>query len=202
MESIHELPAEEINLILLQAKNFLEWGIEPKYYQLNLLIDSIKQSLIHFMPDDKDLIRDINTASKASLIIDTFRTDYPHPLKEGLIILREIFNVINGAEKAYSPYKIQWAINDYLTTIKPYFLEEKLQKFQSTQSEKAKKPRARNGITPGIREERNKKIIQHFNQALITNPSLTHSSFAEKHAEKYGLKPRRIRDILKMVVGN
>lgn len=47
--------------------------------------------------------------------------------------------------------------------------------------------------------ERNQKMTEHFKRTRLTP-----SSFAEdkKNQKKYGLKPRQIRTILKMAVGN
>jgi hypothetical protein len=196
-EPIHELPATELDFIISNARKFLEWNIEPKYCHLNALIDSIKRSLIHFLPDDEDLIKDINDANEATLIIKTCFINEPHPLKDGLIALREIFNVINADGKNFDSLKIKWAINDYQTSIKPFYLDEKLSKFQLMQSKKAKKPRTRNGMTPEERTERNNKIIEHFKRT-----HLSQSSFATKHEAKYALKPRSIRLILSKTLGS
>ncbi|MFC1798644.1 hypothetical protein ACFLZL_02420 [Thermodesulfobacteriota bacterium] len=51
--------------------------------------------------------------------------------------------------------------------------------------------------TPKALPERNRKIIEHFKKT-----HLTQSSFSTKHAARYGLKPRQIRNILKKAVGN
>ena len=56
--------------------------------------------------------------------------------------------------------------------------------------------------TPKEIEIRNNQILNHFREALLKNPRLTPSGFSKKHAAKHGLKPRRVRDILKMAVGN
>jgi len=51
-------------------------------------------------------------------------------------------------------------------------------------------------------QTRDDQIREHFQKAYIKNPSLTPSGFAERHADEYGLKPRQVRNILKMAVGN
>ncbi len=75
-------------------------------------------------------------------------------------------------------------------------------KYRDQQREKAKKPRSYKGKTPTEIQTRNDQIREHFKKALIKNPRLTPYSFSEKHAARYGLKPRRVRDILKLAVGN
>jgi hypothetical protein len=189
IEPIHEIPVEEIELILNNAEKFIEWNIEPKHWHFYELIDSIKQSLIHFLPDDEGLIKDINQANEANLIINTFTTE-PHPLKEGLIALREIFNVISG-EQEYSSQKMQWVINDYLSSIEPYVLKEKLNKYHLTQSEKGSKPRTRYGLTPEERKLRNEKI----NKAWKLS-KLTLNNFAKRESEKYNISPTAIKNII------
>ena len=66
-----------------------------------------------------------------------------------------------------------------------------------SQSEKGSKRRTRNGITPAERSERDQKIFQHFKKTRLKP-----SGFAEKHAAKFGLKPRSVRLILKKAVGS
>lgn len=192
IEPIHKLPADAVDLILGNANKFLEWNIEPKDCHLNALINSIKNSLIHFLPLDADLIKDINDTNMATVIINTFpATSPPHPLREGLILLREIFNVVN-ANQDYDLLKLRWAINDYLISVEPFLLKEKLNNFQLTQSEKAKKPRMRNGIDPQAREKRNNQIRESFKTT-----KLSLNSFAKNEAKKHNLSPSQIKKIIK-----
>jgi len=65
------------------------------------------------------------------------------------------------------------------------------------QSLKGSRPRTRNGITPTERLERNKEILSHYEQT-----HLSISGFANKHAAKYTLQPRQIRNILKKALGS
>lgn len=71
------------------------------------------------------------------------------------------------------------------------------QGYKQVQSIKGSKPRKRNGVTPAEREIRNEKIIEHYQRTRLKP-----AGFAEKHAAKYGLKPRTVRLILKNAVGN
>ena len=192
IEPIHELPADEVDLILRNAKKFIEYNIEPKYCHLNALINSIKQSLIYFLPDDADLIKDINDPKMAADMINTFpATSPPHPLKEGLILLREIFNVMNTNQNL-DPLKMGWAINLYLISVEPFLLEKKLNNFHLTQSAKAKNPRIRNGIDPQVREKRNNRIRESFKTT-----KLSLNSFAKNEAKKHNLSPSQIKKIIK-----
>jgi hypothetical protein len=75
-------------------------------------------------------------------------------------------------------------------------------KYRDRQREKAELPRGHDGKDPAEIQTRNNQIREHFQKAHIKNPSLTISGFAEKHAARYRLKSRRVRDILKMAVGN
>jgi len=70
-------------------------------------------------------------------------------------------------------------------------------KHSGTQSEKAKKKRIRNGVTPADREARDAAMCEHFKKTRLTI-----NGFAVKHAAKYGLKPRSVRYILEKTVGN
>ena len=69
--------------------------------------------------------------------------------------------------------------------------------YSDKQSNTASRLRGRGGKTPADIKERNKQIIEHFKKSRLTA-----SSFAVKYASKYDLKPRRVRDILNMAVGN
>jgi hypothetical protein len=192
IKPIHELPVDEVNLILRNAEKFIEWNIEPKYCHLNALINSIKQSLIYFLPDDEDLIKNMNDEKEATDIINSFPVNSPpHPLREGLILLREIFNVMNTKQNL-DPLKMGWAINDYLLTVEPFILKEKLNNFHLTQSAKAKNPRMRNGIDPQAREKRNNRIRESFKTT-----KLSLNSFAKNEAKKHNLSPSQIKKIIK-----
>lgn len=70
------------------------------------------------------------------------------------------------------------------------------EKFKHVQSDKASKQRARNGLTPEKRAERNRKIIEHFKKAS-KNGHIKLNGFAKKHADKYGLKPTQFKEIIK-----
>lgn len=69
--------------------------------------------------------------------------------------------------------------------------------YSKKQSDKASRPRSRGGKTPADIKKRNEEIIEHFKKSRLTA-----SSFAVKYASKYDLKPRRVRDILNVAVGN
>lgn len=69
--------------------------------------------------------------------------------------------------------------------------------YSDKQSNTASRPRGRGGKTPADIKKRNEEIIEHFKKSRLTP-----SSFAVKYASKYDLKPRRVRDILNMAVGN
>lgn len=196
-ESIHEISADNLTLILNNAQRFIEWNIEPKYQHLYALADSIKESLIHFLPDDEDLIKDINDANTAAIIVNTFPSGESHPLKEGLIVLRRIFDVVNVQRADCDFLRLRWAINDYLISVKPYALEEKLNKFHATQSENRAKRKTWKGKDRLEIEKRNKEVVEGFR-----NSKLTLNNWAKKHCVEYGLKPRQIRNIVNSYVGN
>jgi len=181
---VHELSSDELNHILYMARQFIEWNIEPKYCQLHALIDSVKESMVYFMPDDEDLIQNINNANEASLIINTF-TGAPHPLREGLTILRELYEIINANRKDLYLYQLTTKIRDYLDTIEPYVLREKLDKFHLMQSDRAKKARTRNGLSPEARQERDKKILADYDKS---KSRLSLESFAKHHEKKRSYK--------------
>ena len=65
-----------------------------------------------------------------------------------------------------------------------------------TQSKRSSKPRKTGGITPQERDERNQKIREHFKKAS-KNGHISLHGFAEKHADKYCLKPTRLKQIIK-----
>lgn len=69
-----------------------------------------------------------------------------------------------------------------------------------SRSNKQKETRARrrtwNGLTSAEREARDRNIFNHFKRT-----HLSRSGFAKTHAKKYGLKPRRIQEILTRAVG-
>lgn len=75
-------------------------------------------------------------------------------------------------------------------------------KHRCEQHEKGKKPRSHGGKMPAEIQTRNNQIVEDFKKALLKNPSLTRSRFAEKHAAEHKLSPRTVRLILKMAVGN
>lgn len=87
------------------------------------------------------------------------------------------------------------AMRAEIRPIEPIVEEGK--KFGKSQSQKAQNPRARNGMTPTQRRERDEKIVRAFKKSPL-NPS----SFSQKNAPKYGLQPRRIRDILNKALGS
>ncbi len=70
-------------------------------------------------------------------------------------------------------------------------------KYRVEQSVKGKKPRSHDGKTPTEIQIRNNQIVEHFKKTRL-NPS----GFSKKYAAKYSLKPRRVREILKIAVGN
>lgn len=195
IQPIHEISTKDLNLILSNARTFLKWNIEPRYYHFHTLIDSIKKSMVHFLPEnDEDLVNGINDVDEASAIIDTF-TEYPHPLKEGLIVLREIFEIVNTEGKHYRLHKMRGLINDYLETIRPCVLEEKLQCFYLTQSDKARRPRTRNGMTPADRLKRDRDIKKDYEKASEKGKISLHG-FATKYQKKYNLSPSQIKKII------
>lgn len=196
-ESIHEISADNLTLILNNAQRFIEWNIEPKYQHLYALADSIKESLIHFLPDDEDLIKDINDANTAAIIVNTFPSGESHPLKEGLIVLRRIFDVVNVQRADCDFLRLRWAINDYLISVKPYALEEKLNKFHATQSENRAKRKTWKGLTREEMEVRDEKILELFRES-----KLNMNAWSLKYANVYNLSPRQIRNIIKKHIGS
>lgn len=196
-ESIHEISANNLTLILNNAQRFIEWNIEPKYQHLYALADSIKESLIHFLPDDEDLIKDINDANTAAIIVNTFPSGESHPLKEGLIVLRRIFDVVNVQRADCDFLRLRWAINDYLISVKPYALEEKLNKFHATQSENRAKRKTWKGLTREEMEVRDEKILELFRES-----KLNMNAWSLKYANVYNLSPRQIRNIIKKHIGS
>ncbi len=74
--------------------------------------------------------------------------------------------------------------------------------YRNQQQKRANKPRSRGGKSPAEIQTRNAQIIEHFKKALLEYPNITQSSFSKKHAAGYGLKPRQIRNILKIGVGS
>lgn len=195
-EPIHEIPADGLSLILNNARQFIEWNIEPRHCHLHGLMDSIKESLIHFLPDDEDLIKDIHDANEATLIINTF-AEYPHPLKEGLIALREIFEVINTDGGDFYQHKIKSLINDYLETIESYVLKEKLDNFHLMQRQKRAKRQTWKGLTREEMEVRDEKILELFRES-----KLNMNAWSLKYANVYNLSPRQIRNIIKKHIGS
>lgn len=74
---------------------------------------------------------------------------------------------------------------------------KRVKKHSENQQKRRSKRQTWNGLTREEREKRNQKIIEHFKKT-----PLKPSSFAQKYASKYGLKPRRVRDILSKGVGS
>jgi hypothetical protein len=72
---------------------------------------------------------------------------------------------------------------------------KKVKKNSQAQSQKRAKREHWNGQSHDQLSKRNQKMIEHFKRT-----HLSRSGFAKKHAAKYGLKPRRVMDILKMAV--
>jgi hypothetical protein len=70
-------------------------------------------------------------------------------------------------------------------------------KYREQQREKAGRLRSHGGKTAIEIQARNNQIREHSKKTHLTS-----SGFAQKHAAQYGLKPRRVRDILKMAVGS
>ena len=62
---------------------------------------------------------------------------------------------------------------------------------------KARKPRTRYGMTPEERQKRNDEIRRLFRESRLDQ-----TSFSERHAAEYKLKPRQIRNILKSALGS
>lgn len=196
-ESIHEISADNLTLILNNAQRFIEWNIEPKYQHLYALADSIKESLIHFLPDDEDLIKDINDANTAAIIVNTFPSGESHPLKEGLIVLRRIFDVVNVQRADCDFLRLRWAINDYLETIESYVLKEKLDNFHLMQRQKRAKRQTWKGLTREEMEVRDEKILELFRES-----KLNMNAWSLKYANVYNLSPRQIRNIIKKHIGS
>jgi len=96
------------------------------------------------------------------------------------VFLRSLELVVNLARAGSVPEKARQGVSNSLT-----------------QSKKAKLPRSRDGMTPAERNKRDHEMISHFKRT-----HLTASSFAERYASKYNLKPRRVREILKKALGN
>jgi len=128
-----------------------------------------------------------------TLLINSFN-GLPHPLREGLIALRKIFNVKNTG-CAFNWLEITWAINDYLETIEPHALRGQLNAFQLSQSEKGKRPRNVRGLTPQDRERRNQEIKKHFKD-VSEKSALSLNGFAQRYAKKYNLSPTGIKKII------
>jgi hypothetical protein len=155
---------------------------------VNALIEAIKASMIHFMAIQRDTIKSINNANQATVIIDSFN-NLPHPLKEGLIAVRELYNIIDGEHFLLLP--IHNAINNYLLTIKPYYLEEKLQIRNQIQQKNRNKRDTWGGLTSAQIADRNKRIVEKFKTS-----KLSANSFAENKAEEFGLSVRQLNGII------
>ena len=183
---IHNYTKDNIADILHDACKFIEWDISPKFYHLETLIQAIKNSLIYFLPEDESLIKNINSTGDATIIINTF-TEAPHPLKEGLIALRGIFQIINSDGKIYTSCELRWLLDDYLEAIKPYVLEEKVRNYSLAQSKRASKKRVRGGLSPKDREERDNEIRLKWEQARATNKHLKLHSYAINNHKKYNI---------------
>lgn len=69
--------------------------------------------------------------------------------------------------------------------------------YGKTQSEKARRPRTRGGMTPAQREARNEAIRRDFQKTRLNV-----TNFSQKYQSKYGLKARQIRHILKGTLGS
>ncbi len=192
---IHDIPDDELDLILENAKTFIEWNIEPKLYHLDYLVQSIKNSYVYFFPEDKDLIKGINTGTAQS-IIKSFKTGELHPLYACLIALVEIFNVINSDGKTFKRFQIKYPINDYLQAIKPYVQEEKLKKYSKVQSEKGGKSRTVRGLTPEQRKNRDQEIFEAYTTAN-KKTGMTAHSFANRHCHEYNRSITQIRNIIR-----
>lgn len=70
------------------------------------------------------------------------------------------------------------------------------EKYKHVQSAKGSKQRARNGLTPEKRAERNQKILEHYKKAS-KNGHIKLNGFATQHADKYGLRPTQFKEIIK-----
>ena len=67
--------------------------------------------------------------------------------------------------------------------------------YKAGQAIKAQKPRTIKGITPDQRNDRNNKIISHFQEATASG-KITLEGFAKKYAKKYDVSPRQIKRII------
>lgn len=65
------------------------------------------------------------------------------------------------------------------------------------QTERRTKRKTWRGMTKEQLKSRDEKIIEHFKKT-----HLTAAGFADKHSAKYGLKSKRVRDILKKALGS
>ncbi len=96
--------------------------------------------------------------------------------------------------------QLSHAINTYRVQrfLAPAFeWKEHAEKHSQIARQKRRKRRTWNGLTREQISARNQKMFEHFKKT-----HLTRSSFAQKHAQKYGLKTRQIRNILPNTVGN
>ena len=103
----------------------------------------------------------------------------------------------NNADMAvcFMATAVHWAIRAKLEPIVPFF--NMGQNFSSEQKRKRGNRQKWNGQTKEQLVERNTKIFEHFKKAQV--PA---SSFATKHASKYSLGSRQIRNIIKDMLGN
>lgn len=68
--------------------------------------------------------------------------------------------------------------------------------YRKEQSRKASIKRTTGGLTPDERQKRNESIVEHYKKAREKNRDITLNSFAKQHADKYRLKPTRIKQII------
>lgn len=139
---------------------------------------------------------ELKTLSRTELDALPVEVKHVYEMLNRFYIVQEKVKENDAAEAAWHMGKAMLsAMRSEITPVEP--IVEHWQKFGKVQSEKARKPRARNNITPAQRWERNEKIIRAFKKSPL-NPS----SFSQKNAPKYGLQPRQIRHILKKALGS
>ena len=86
----------------------------------------------------------------------------------------------------------------FLAPVKKW--KEHAQRHSQTQRKKRGNRQTWNGLTKEQRSARNQKIAEHFKKAS-QNGRISQHGFAVKYAEKYGLKTKQTRKIIKSLVG-
>jgi hypothetical protein len=167
--------------------------------KMNYQLEAYKDKNIFDKNRDKNIAQSF--IAKAEKLLKNNCVDYGDNSPDADLLIKELRKEI----KNYDQWKVfMQTLRLAILTFRAGYIPEMAQvvvKLKRVQAIKGGKEKTIDGITPGMRSDRDKNIIEDFNKSRLTSINRFADKHAAKYEKQYGLKPRTIRHILSRTVG-